>query len=111
MADTEQVGAVSNVEIATALGRIEANVSNLAELTNENVAQMKEFDHRLRAVETAVAQKPDDARIRVLENKVDVLDAKQPVRVPWWTIASGIAAIAAVVSTIFILFNYNITTG
>ena len=106
-----EAGVVSNVEIATALGRIEANVSNLAELTKENVAQMKEFDHRLRAVETAVAQKPDDARIRVLEGQVENLKATRPNRVPWWTIAAGIASIVGIVSGVFVLFNLNLITG
>lgn len=110
MPDTE-LSTVSNVEIATALGRIEANVSNLADLTKENVAQMKEFDHRLRAVETAVAQKPDDDRIRAVENKVDVLAAKQPLRVPWYTIVAGIAGIVAIVSGVFLLLNYSIVVN
>lgn len=103
--------AISNVEIATALGRIEEKLFNVAELTKENVAQMKEFDHRLRAVETAVAQKPDDARIRVLETKVDVIVAKQAPRVPWYTIVAGIAGIVAIVSGILVLFNYTLVAN
>lgn len=101
----------SSVEFAAVLGRIEANISNLTGLTKENAVQMKEIDTRLRAVETAVAQKPDDERFRKLERTVDEIVATKPARIPWWTIAAGIASIVGVVSGLFLLFNFEIVSN
>lgn len=112
MTDVTNEGvAVGSVELAAVLGRIEANISNLTGLTKENAVQMKEIDTRLRAVETAVAQKPDDERFRKLERTVDEIVATKPVRVPWWTIAAGLASIIGVISALFLLFNFEIVSN
>ena len=100
-----------STEAAVALGRIEANIASLTDLTKENTAQMKEIDHRLRAVETAVAQKPDDERFRALERTVDELSVTRPVKVQWWTIAAGIASVAGIISVIFLMFNLDLVVA
>lgn len=107
----EQVAVSSDMAVAAVLGRIEANISNLTGLTKENSVQMKEIDTRLRAVETAVAQKPDDERFRKLERTVDEIVATKPTKVAWWTIAAGIASIAAIVSIVFLIFNLDIVAN
>lgn len=108
---SNEVAVSSDMAVAAVLGRIEANISNLTGLTKENAVQMKEIDTRLRAVETAVAQKPDDERFRKLERTVDELVATKPARVPWWTVAAGIASIAAIVSIIFLIFNLDLVVA
>lgn len=83
---------------------------------------MKEIDNRLRAVETAVAQKPDDDRLRTLESKMDtrltsveraVSTAQETRRtpVPWYTVAAGIASILGIVATVFLLLNLKLLVG
>lgn len=111
MSSNEPDGLSSDMAVAAVLGRIEANVSNLTVLTKENSVQMKEIDSRLRAVETAVAQKPDDERFRKLERTVDEIVATKPAKVPWWTVAAGIASIAAIVSIVFLIFNLDLVVS
>lgn len=93
---------VNTIEFAGMLGRIEANIANLANLTKDNSTHLHKLEERLRSVETAVAQTPDDSRVRDLERKVETLEATKPVTVPWWTIAAGIASLVAIVS--FVLY-------
>lgn len=97
-----------SVGVAVALGRIEANLDSLTNLTRENAVQMKEIDTRLRAVETAVAQKPDDERFRKLETTVEALKATAPVKVQWWVIVGGLAGIGSIVLTLLNVFNYSL---
>lgn len=108
---TSNESATNSIEVAAVLGRIEANIFNLTGLTKENTVQMKEIDTRLRAVETAVAQKPDDERFRVLERKVENIEATRPVKVPWWTIVAGLASVVAIVAGVLALLNLNLVAG
>jgi len=88
----------NTIALAGILGRIEANLTNLATLTKENTDRMREIDTRLRLVETAVAQQPDGERVRKLEATVEALVATKPVRTPWYTIIAGIAGIGGIIT-------------
>ena len=103
------------IAIAGILGRIEANLGNLFGSVKELTAGMKEIDTRLRVVETAVAQQPDEARIRNLEATVETIQAtiqatKPAPKTPWYSVIAGIAGVGATITGFVFVINLIVTS-
>lgn len=98
---------VNTIEFAGMLGRIEANLENVARLTRDNSEHMRAIDERLRVVETAVANKPDDQRFTALEQKVAIIESAKRDKLSWPTILSGLASGIAVIGFVtYLLVMY-----
>jgi len=102
------------IALAGILGRIEANLGNVFGSVKELSAGMKEIDARLRVVETAVAQQPDEGRIRNLEATVEIIQTtiqatKPAPKTPWYSVIAGIAGVGAIVTAFVFIINLIVT--